>query len=262
MPGKASSSSSPPKLSGQFGKPSKEKKRRLSQDLRLSTNARRLLEGATKKVRYMPGQPEGEERLFYENEAETVTSNSGSDNRDHEHDSVPRCTKRNKTRNLALVDSNSDTPHDREIVTFDLTHLSSSQNRLLISHMRFQIYLDMGAKTLESGIGVIGANDRDLPPDWQNCLDLNIQLDKVTELKLGTPLTDDTAVWIQHRHPSRLLSSYQEPQMKRSTVKLVFENVKDAIRFIRIVSPAIPRRCMSDSTYEIVQCGQPGLVMP
>ncbi|KFY65904.1 hypothetical protein V496_02258 [Pseudogymnoascus sp. VKM F-4515 (FW-2607)] len=98
----------------------------------------------------------------------------------------------------------------------------------------------MSAKTLEAGIKVVGANDRDLPPEWQSCLDLNIQLDRVTEL---TPLIDDRTVWIQHRHPSRLHSSYQEPQMKRSTVMMVFENAEDAVHFIRLVSPAIPRRC-------------------
>ncbi|KFY66619.1 hypothetical protein V496_01974 [Pseudogymnoascus sp. VKM F-4515 (FW-2607)] len=101
--------------------------------------------------------------------------------------------------------------------------------------MRFQIYLDMSAKTLEAGIKVVGANDRDLPPEWQSCLDLNIQLDRVTELK---PLIDDRTVGIQHRHPSRLHSSYQEPQMKRSTVKMVFENAEDAVHFIRLVKNA------------------------
>lgn len=200
----------------------------------------------------MPGQPGGGEQWFDENGAETIRSNSGSDNRDHEHEHV----------NIVLVDSNLEMSHNRKTATFDLTYLGSSQNRLIISHMRFQIYLDMSAKTLESDIELLGADDRDLPPEWQSCLDLNIQLDRVTELKLGTPLTEDRTVWIQHRHPSRLHSSYQEPQMKRSTVELVFQNVEDAVRFIRIVSPAIPRRCMSDSTYDFIQSGQPGLVTP
>lgn len=264
MTGKASSSSSTPKLSGQYRKPNKGTKRRHPPDSHLSADARRLLEGASKKVRCMPGQPGGGEQCFDENGAETIRSNSGSDNRDHKHEHVivPICTKQNKPRNLVLVDSNLEMSHNRKIVTFDLTHLGSSQNRLIISHMRFQIYLDMSAKTLEAGIKVVGANDRDLPPEWQSCFDLNIQLDRVTELKLGTPLIDDRTVWIQHRHPSRLHSSYQEPQMKRSTVKMVFENAEDAVHFIRFVSPAIPRRCMSESTSEIVQSGQPRLVLP
>jgi hypothetical protein len=120
----------------------------------------------------------------------------------------------------------------------------------------------MNAKILEPGFEVARANDIDLPPEWQNCLDLNIKLDKVTELKLGSLLTDDRTVWIQHRHPSTYPSTYQEPQMKRSTVKLVFQKVEDAIQFIRTIGPAIPRRYMPDFTYEVVQSGQPGLGMP
>ena len=250
MSGKASSSIL--KLSGQHGKSSKGKKRRHSPDPHLAAIARKLLEGASKKVRYMPGGPG----------VQKITPKSGSDNRDHEHDLVPRRTKQNEIYNYVLLDSGSEMLHNREIVTFDLTHLGSSQNRLVLSHMRFQIHLDMNAKILEPGFEVVGANDIDIPPEWQSCLDLNIQLDKVTELKLGSILTDDRTVWIQHRHPSKHPSTYQEPQMKRSTVKLVFKKVEDAIRFIRTISPAIPRRCMADFTYEIVQSGQPGLVMP
>lgn len=104
----------------------------------------------------MPGGPGGGERWFDENGIETFTPKSGSDNRDHEHDSVPSCTKQNEVYDYVLLDSDSKMSHNREIVTFDLTHLGSSQNRLILSHMRFQIHLDMNAKTLEPGFEVVG----------------------------------------------------------------------------------------------------------
>jgi hypothetical protein len=261
MSGKASGSSTP-KLSGQHRKSSKGTKRRHSPGLHLSASARKLLEGASKKVRYMPGGPGGGGRWFDENGVETIIPISGSDNRDNGHESVPECTKQNEICNYVILDSDQQMSHNREIVTFDLTHLGSNQNRIILNHLRFQIHLDMSAKILEPGFEVVGANEIDLPSEWQNCLDLKIQLDKVTELKLGSLLTEDRTVWIQHRHPSRHSSAYQEPQIKRSTVKLIFKKVADAIQFIRTISPAIPRRCITDFTYEIVQSGQPGLIIP
>ncbi|KAH6696511.1 hypothetical protein BKA61DRAFT_583885 [Leptodontidium sp. MPI-SDFR-AT-0119] len=147
----------------------------------------------------------------------------GGDNRDDGQDSVPECTKKDDICHYVLLDSDQQMSHNREIVTFDLTHLGSNQNRIILSHLRFQIHLDMSAKILERGFEVVGTNEIDLLSEWQSCLDLKIQLGKVTELKLGSLLTDDRTVWIQHRHPSRHSSAYQEPQIKRSTVNLVFK---------------------------------------
>ncbi|KAF4627411.1 hypothetical protein G7Y89_g10741 [Cudoniella acicularis] len=196
MSGKGSSSSSTLKLSGQHRNSSKGTKRRHSPGPHLSASTRKLLEGASKKVRYMPGGPRGEGRRFDENRVEIIIPISGSDNHDPGHDSVPECTKQNEICSYVLLGSDPEMAHNREILTFDLTYLGSNQNRIILSHMRFQIHLDMNAKILEPGFEVAGANDIDLPPEWQNCLDLNIKLDKVTELKLGSLLTDDRTVWI------------------------------------------------------------------
>ncbi|KAH9203872.1 hypothetical protein DL95DRAFT_418709 [Leptodontidium sp. 2 PMI_412] len=118
------------------------------------------------------------------------------DNRDDGQDLVPERTKQDETCNYALLDSDQQMSHNREIVTFDLTHLGSNQNRIILSHLRFQIHPDMSAKILEPGFEAVGTNEINLLSEWQSCLDLKIQLDKVTELKLGSLLTDDRTVWI------------------------------------------------------------------
>jgi hypothetical protein len=266
MSGEASNSSTP-KLSGQHRKFRKGIKRRHSRGPYLSASDYKLLEGASKKVRYISGVPKRGARWFDKNGVEEITPTSSSDNRDPKNDSVPECTKQDEIDNYVILDSDPEMSHNREIVTFDLAHLSSNQNRMALNHMRFQIHLDMSAKILEPEFEIVG-DDIDLPPEWQGCLDLKIQLDKVTELKSGSLLTDgsiladDRTVWIQHRHPARHSSTYQEPQMKRSTVKLVFKEVEDAMEFIRTISPAIPKRCMPDLIHEIVRPSQLGLVMP
>lgn len=188
-----------------------------------------------------------------ENGVETITPKSGSQKRNCKHESVPDHTEQKEICNSVLSDYDVEMPHVQEIVTFDLTHLESSQNRPILSHMNFQIHLDMGTEILKPGFDVAGPNAIEIPPEWQDYPELNIRLDKVTELKLGSSATDDKTVWIQHRHPSWNSTTYQEPQMKRSTVKLTFKKAEDAGRFLRIISPAIPKRCMPDVTDEIVQ---------
>jgi hypothetical protein len=221
----------------------------------------------------MCGGPKRGGSWFNENGVETLAPILGSDNRDPRTHSVLERTKRNEIGNYVILDSDPEMSHNQKIVTFDLAHMSSNQNRILLNHMRFQVHLDMSAKVLEPGFEIVG-DDIDLPPEWQSCLDLKIQLEKVTELKLGSLLTDgsiltddsilndDRTVWIQHRHPAKHSSTYHEPQMKRSTVKLVFKEVEDAMEFIRIISPAIPKRCIPDLIQEIARLGQLGLVLP
>lgn len=80
MSGEASNSSTS-KLSGQHRKFRKGIKRRHSPGPYLSASDYKLLEGASKKVRYISGGPKRGARWFDKNGVEEITPTSSSDNR-------------------------------------------------------------------------------------------------------------------------------------------------------------------------------------